>query len=188
MGFTSGYINQCTLIPKFFFSTPRKHCTWKRAMTNSTTRPITYFIFVHCFHTWKSMLFRQKKKNITTPILLLEKPRQRQVVQPSPSNHLRGKWGGSPVLEKCPSFLRLPMLSTNHTLGSCFPPACAPHLCMGHATSSTATPTPDTGSQSPAVRACANSLQRITARISSLPSFSHGSAWTGLPPAEEGQP
>lgn len=31
-------------------------------MTNSTTRQITYFTFVRCFHKWKSMLFRRKKK------------------------------------------------------------------------------------------------------------------------------
>lgn len=62
MGFTSVYIDKCTLIPKFFFSTPQKHRTWKEAMTNSTTRQITYFTFVRCFHKWKSMLFRRKKK------------------------------------------------------------------------------------------------------------------------------
>jgi len=29
-------------------------------MTNSTTRRLKYFTFVHCFHQWKPKLFRQK--------------------------------------------------------------------------------------------------------------------------------
>lgn len=103
------------------FSLPR--LSWQKTITNNTTIVLKYF---HCFHLWKSNLFRQEK-NMPRLILQLEEAQQRQMI-----------WSIICLVKKCsfsaPALQRHPRLSGQASLcsacslqsrddGMCWPPA-----------------------------------------------------------------